>query len=188
MQKQRRFRARKAAANDDDDGDVGTPSTLQQPARNPSRQQGSSKTDIVKKAGLLSFEDDEDGAPAAPAPARTVRAQLVPPLREESASNTQRSAAGLDACFMFGLSTYAGHILAAVWTAETMALAPQASIPLRSWRSCGSRQGACQLLHRHPSRSVLAASPCPAASRSPSSQQKTATQLTPGRWCDDRLD
>lgn len=68
---------------------------LQQPVRDTSSHQGRSRTDVVRKAGLLSFGDDEGGAPAAPAPQRSVRAQPAPVLREGAGTHTQRSAAGL---------------------------------------------------------------------------------------------
>ena len=108
MHRQRRFRARRVVANDDDDREAGAAAVLQQPVRDTSRPQGRSRTDIVKKAGLLSFEDDEEGAPDVPAPPRSVRAQPAPVLREEAGTHTQRSAAGLRvqlACHHDAIST-----------------------------------------------------------------------------------
>lgn len=98
MQKQRRFRPRRPTAADDEDEGTGMPA-VQLPARkadrkSADRQQERRKAEVLKKAGLLSFEDDEDGAPLAPPPARTVKAQAAPDVREERTSNTQRSAPG----------------------------------------------------------------------------------------------
>ena len=168
MHRQRRFRARQVAANDDDDPEAGAAPVLQQPARDTARQQGRSRTDTAKQAGLLSFEDDEEGGPDVPAPSRSVRAQPAPVLREEAGIHTQRSAAGLLmqlACQPDAVPLIMSVITASVCDAECEACALQASTPVRSWRSCGSRHGVCRPLRSRRSRPMLAASRCRAASR-----------------------
>ncbi len=97
MQKQRRFRSKPSAAADEDEG-AGAPAVLVAARKSDKdrkdRQQERRKADVVKKASLLSFEDDEEGAASAPAPMRTVRAQAAALPREKRAAPTQRSAPG----------------------------------------------------------------------------------------------
>jgi hypothetical protein len=118
---------------------------------------------------------------------RGVRAQPAPVLRDEAGTHTQRSAAGLLmqlACHPDAVPLVMSVMTASVCDAERMACALQASTPVRSWRSCGSKHGVCRPLRSHRSRAMLAASRCRVASRWQSSGQNTVMRLVPGRWCD----